>query len=183
MEKERLCIISHPSGGLSAMRKNKRKRVPSTKGFVLQTQESSGGQGWLYQAVRDISVQEGGQCSEPARAHLPCLYVYLYDYKAQFSILHSCAQNSGVVVYDVWPYVGKMYFKGGCIPSACFSKHRQLPVGHPLLPHTKDFVTAALNLQQANLKSNFTISAAKRPYCIHPDHYTLHNCVTYLIFS
>jgi len=75
-----------------------------------------------------------------------------------------------------------MYFKEGCIRLACLSKPHYLPVGHPVLPRTRDFGTAALNLEQANLTSNFTISAAKRPYYIHLDHYTLHNCVTYLIF-
>lgn len=101
MEKEWLCITLHPSEGLAAMQKNKKKRVPSTKGFTLQTRESSDGQGWLDQAARDVTVQEGAQCSEPAAAHLPCFYVSVYDYKAQFSILHNCAHNSGVVAYDV----------------------------------------------------------------------------------
>lgn len=99
MEKEKLCITLYPSEGLAAM-KNKKKRIPFTKDFMLQTWESSGGQGWLYQGVRDITVQGGGQCSEPAIAHPPCLYVSVYDYKPQFSILHSCAHNSGVVAYD-----------------------------------------------------------------------------------
>lgn len=70
-------------------RRTRKKRVPSTKGFMLQTWKSRGGQGWLYQAVRDITVQEAGQSSEPARAHLPWMYVFVYDYKAQFSVLHS----------------------------------------------------------------------------------------------
>lgn len=82
--------------GWMLCRRTRKKRVPSTKGFMLQTWKSRGGQGWLYQAVRDITVQEAGQSSEPARAHLPWMYVSVYDYKAQFSILHSLPKIMGL---------------------------------------------------------------------------------------
>jgi len=52
------------------MQKNKKKRVPATKGFTLQMLQSSSRQGWLYQAVRGVTGQEGGQRSQPARDHL-----------------------------------------------------------------------------------------------------------------
>lgn len=119
LENLRLCTTSHPSRGLVTMQKNKWKSLYH-KGLHVHTEKSSSnGQGWLYQAVRDITVQEGGWSSQPTY-HI-CMSLCM-TIKHRFLSCTVIPKRVGLWRVKCECMLAKIYFKRGHISSAHFSK-------------------------------------------------------------